>query len=228
MITVQINVIQWQPITGCSYRSPGCINCKAMKLASPELKEHFHSEGLVKDSKSGSVWTGQMRFSEERLLEPLSVSEPSAFYVCPHGDLFHENVPVEWLDKVFDVIAKCPSHWFQILTKRSRRQRDYLTDRFGDKPLHNVGIGVSCERQQEADERLPHLIKTPARIRYATFYPLLGPIDIGRYLDGSISTVLAGEEEERPANHKWIDRLHASCVIAGIPFINSSELVGER
>lgn len=116
----------WNPITGCSVVSPGCTNCYAMKLAGTRLKHHPTREGLTTDSKGGPVWNGQVRFNESMLLDPLKWRRPRMIFVCAHGDLFAENVPDDWIDQVFAVMALAPQHTFQVLTKRPERMRGYL------------------------------------------------------------------------------------------------------
>lgn len=122
----------WNPITGCSVVSPGCTNCYAMKLAGTRLKHHPTREGLTTDSKAGPVWNGKVRFNESMLLDPLKWRRPRMIFVCAHGDLFAENVPDEWIDQVFAVMALAPHHTFQVLTKRPERMRAYLTRAAGD------------------------------------------------------------------------------------------------
>ncbi len=107
----------WNPITGCSVLSPGCTHCYAMKLAGTRLRNHPSRAGLTTDSKAGPVWTGEVRFNAQWLLQPLGWSKPRMIFVCAHGDLFHDDVPVEWIDKVFAVMALAPQHTFQVLTK---------------------------------------------------------------------------------------------------------------
>lgn len=116
----------WNPITGCSVVSPGCTNCYAMKLAGTRLRHHPTRKGLTTDSKAGPVWNGQVRLNESMLDQPLSWRRPRMIFVCAHGDLFHEAVPDEWIDRVFAVMALCPQHQFQVLTKRPERMRAYL------------------------------------------------------------------------------------------------------
>jgi protein gp37 len=125
-------------------------------------------------------------------------------FVNSMGDLFHEDCPDEWIDQVFAVMALCPQHTFQVLTKRSARMREYCQSRFEtergsellceaiedidefnsdaggdhDAPLPNVWLGVSVEDQQRADERIPDLLATPAAVRWISAEPLLGPVDI--------------------------------------------------
>jgi protein gp37 len=131
----------WNPITGCSVVSPGCTNCYAMKLAGTRLRNHPSRSGLMQGSKAGPVWTGEVRFNEEWLDQPLRWKKHRRIFVCAHGDLFHESVPDEWIDRVFDVMEACgsdyvngkwkpkPWHTFQVLTKRATRMRDYMKAR---------------------------------------------------------------------------------------------------
>ncbi len=118
----------WNPITGCSVVSPGCTNCYAMKLAGTRLKHIPSRAGLTRDTKAGPVWTGEVRFNEQWLDEPLRWQRPRMIFVCAHGDLFAEGVPDEWIDKVFAVMALAPQHIFQVLTKRPDRMRGYLQE----------------------------------------------------------------------------------------------------
>jgi protein gp37 len=221
--------VEWQPMTGCSYASPGCTNCKAMNLAPTELRAEFERDGLVKDSKTGPVWTGAVRFSEARLALPTQTKARTEFSVCPHSDLFHENVPDSWIDKVFDEMERCSWHAFQVLTKRAARLESYVSNRYAAKqPPPHIAFGTSCERQIEADDRIPHLLRTPAAIRFVTFYPLLGPIDLRNYLAaGRIRFVLAGEEPERPASREWFNSIDAQCKAAAVPFVKTDLLVGQ-
>jgi protein gp37 len=88
-----------------------------MKLAPAELRAEFARAGLVTESKAGQVWTGAVRFNEWRLALPTKTEWPTEFVVCPHSDLFHENVPEQWIDRVFDEIEGCPRHAFQVLRR---------------------------------------------------------------------------------------------------------------
>lgn len=138
----------WNPITGCSVISPGCTNCYAMKLAGTRMKHHPSRAGLTVDSKAGPVWNGQVRFNEEWLTQPLTWKRPRMIFVCAHADLFHESVSDEWIDRVFAVMALAPQHTFQVLTKRSKRMREY----FG-KVRHEGGLcdsmSIIWQRAQE-------------------------------------------------------------------------------
>lgn len=172
----------WNPITGCSVVSPGCANCYAMRLAGTRLGHHKSRAGLTRDTKAGPVWTGDVRLNEQWLAQPLRWKPPRRIFVCAHGDLFHANVPDDWIDMVFAVIELAPQHTFQILTKRAARMRAYAHSRREDTPWPhpNVWLGVSVEDQRRADKRIPHLLATPAAVRWVSAEPLLGPLDLTR------------------------------------------------
>ena len=191
----------WNVINGCSVHSPGCTNCYAMKLAGTRLRDHPSRAGLTKMTKAGPVWTGDVRFNEKVLKDPLRWRKPRRIFVCAHGDLFHESVPDEWIDRVYAVMALCPQHTFQVLTKRSDRMRKYMTSLMraaevcpkailtipqlgrdvmvanATWPLPNVWLGVSAEDQARWDDRVADLEATPAAIRWVSIEPMLGPID---------------------------------------------------
>lgn len=128
----------WNPITGCSVVSPGCTNCYAMKLAGTRLKHHPTRAGLTTYSKAGPVWNGQVRFNEGMLLDPLKWRRPRMIFVCAHGDLFAENVPDEWIDQVFAVMALASRHTFQVLTKRPERMREYMTSPHSATRIYDI------------------------------------------------------------------------------------------
>lgn len=118
----------WNPVTGCSVTSPGCTNCYAMRYAGTRGRHLASRQGLTREVNGNHVWTGEVRLNEEWLTQPLRWKHPRRIFVCAHGDLFHESVPDEWIDRVFAVMALCPQHTFQVLTKRSARMWDYCSD----------------------------------------------------------------------------------------------------
>jgi protein gp37 len=128
----------WNPITGCKVKSPGCRFCYAMKLAGTRLKHHWSRTGLTVDGKNGPVWNGQVRFNDAWLDQPLRWSRPRMIFVCAHADLFYEEVPDEWIDRVFAVMALSPQHVFQVLTKRPDRMRAYV-EAFNAGERHILG-----------------------------------------------------------------------------------------
>lgn len=200
--------IEWTDATvnavnGCSLASPGCTNCYAMRLAGTRLRNHPSRAGLTIDTKAGPVWNGEVRLNEDALLQPLRWKRPRKIFWNAHGDLFHPNVPDEWIDRQFAVMALTPQHTHQVLTKRPDRMCEYVT-RLVDEPsqltarrfaqvwpsgvktpkdgitlpLANVWLGTSVEDQTRANERIPHLLATPAAVRFLSCEPLLGLIDL--------------------------------------------------
>lgn len=188
----------WNVITGCDIESPGCINCYAMTLAGSRLRNHPSRVGLTKQAANGAhVWTGEVRFNEQWLDQPMRWTRPRMIFVVAHGDLFHPSVPDEWIDKVFAVMARARWHTYQVLTKRAKRMREYLSNpdtrwriliaaskipycamEAMPWPLPHVWIGVSAEDQKRADERIPELLQAPAAVRWVSLEPLIGPIDL--------------------------------------------------
>ncbi len=117
----------WNPVRGCSVVSPGCVNCYAMKQAHRFSGPGRAYEGLTKQTKAGPQWTGKLRTVESALDEPLSWRKPARVFVNSMSDLFHDDVPDEFIDRVFAVMALAPRHTFQILTKRAERMRAYMS-----------------------------------------------------------------------------------------------------
>jgi protein gp37 len=198
----------WNPIAGCSVISPGCTNCYAMREAGTRLRSAPKFEGLTQPSKAGPVWTGDMRLWEKALGQPLRWEKPRRIFVNSMSDLFHESVPDEWIDRIFAIMALCPQHTFQVLTKRAERMRDYQSGRYrkddiygeaaaclplvprdrrwaiadarqGEWPLSNIWLGVSVE-DQERLERIRELLATAAAVRWVSLEPLLGQVDLER------------------------------------------------
>lgn len=129
----------WNPIVGCSKVSPGCDNCYAERMAARlsaiEVKRFADGKtadfgpysSVVSGSQSGKfVWFGKTAFVESALEKPLHWKKPRQIFVCSMSDLFHESIPFDWIDKVFAVMALCPQHTFQVLTKRSARMVEYF------------------------------------------------------------------------------------------------------
>lgn len=117
----------WNPVTGCELASPGCTNCYAMKLAGTRLRHHPSRAGLTIPGKKGPVWTGEVRFNERWLSQPLRWTAPRGIFVAAHGDLFADGVTDAMLDLIFAVMAFSTQHVFFVLTKRPERMRAYLT-----------------------------------------------------------------------------------------------------
>ncbi|MDP2383376.1 MAG: phage Gp37/Gp68 family protein [Nitrospirota bacterium] len=201
----------WNPVRGCSMVSAGCTNCYAMKQAHRFSGPDQAYDGLTELGPQGARWTGEIRLVPDALLQPLHWRNPRKIFVNSMSDLFHRDVPHEFLVKVFAVMALTPQHTYQILTKRPNRMQDWLSlNTLGQAvrgeswsmlgkmptfdhqkvttrpwPLPNVHLGVSVEDQATADERIPILLETPAAVRFVSAEPLLGPVDLTR-IDGAV------------------------------------------
>lgn len=180
----------------CEHATTGCEHCYA---------EGFNKRlGTGLPFKPGHRNDIEIFLDEQMLAQPLRWKKPRKIFVCSMTDAFADFVTDEMLDKMFAVMALCPQHTFQVLTKRSARMRTYFkpydsrrADSLGTKvlelgyqgplellpwPLPNLWLGVSAERQQEADERIPNLLATPAAIRFISAEPLLGSMDLKRWM----------------------------------------------
>lgn len=189
----------WNPLRGCSRVSEGCRHCYAETVAHRFKGPGMPYEGLI---APGGQWNGQIKLIHSKLREPFSWRKPRRVFVNSMSDLFHENVPFSFVNDMFLVMAQCPEHTFQILTKRPQRMRNYfegdtlenhlntclqIIDEPNTKPivwpLPNVWLGVSVEDQLTAQERIPELLNCPGAIHWVSVEPLLGPLDITEYLD---------------------------------------------
>lgn len=124
--TIEWTDATWNPITGCTIVDAGCTNCYAMALAGSRLRNHPSRAGLTRVTGGRSKWTGEVRLNEQWMDQPLRWSRPRRIFVCAHGDLFHEAVPDEWIDRVFAVMVLARHHTFQVLTKRPDRAAAYM------------------------------------------------------------------------------------------------------
>ena len=198
----------WNPVVGCSKVSPGCLNCYAERMGRrlaymgndnykrviEYVEEDLSGENVVNTPESWfEGWTGETVCIESKLTEPLHWRKPRKIFVCSMGDLFHESVPFEFIDKVFNIMMLCPQHTFQVLTKRPERMKEFFekrpsnlwagwTKRNGNIeqawPFPNVWLGVTAENQEMADKRIPILLQTPAAKRFVSIEPMLGEIEI--------------------------------------------------
>lgn len=192
MTTIEWTDRVWNPVTGCTKVSAGCKHCYAEGIANRRLPH-----GGFKDREFTEV-----RCHPERLSLPLSWRKPQRVFVNSMSDLFHEDVPTDFIDQVFAVMSLCPQHTFQVLTKRPDHMMVYLQDQWTgfrqrtammeikpalshhlEYPLRNVWLGVSVEDQATADERIPLLLQTPAALRFISYEPALGPVNFARWLD---------------------------------------------
>ena len=228
----------WNPVRGCAIVSKGCTNCYAMRQAHRSHGAGGAYEGLTKLTKGGPVWTGDIRLVPELLDQPRRWKQPRRIFVNSMSDLFHEGVPDEFIAAVFGVMASTPQHVFQILTKRAERMLRLLSAP-PFEVLANVWLGVSVEDQIAADTRIPRLLATPAAVRWISAEPLLGTLNLSRYLGNplprpypflispfdevprGLDWVVAGGESgpgARPMHPNWARSLRDQCARARVPF----------
>ena len=182
----------WNPISGCSPVSAGCKNCYAARMAKRLAGRH----GYPKKNPFALTWHEDQFYKAEKWMNS---RKRKRIFVCSMGDLFHEDVPVDWRDRIFYAMTNTPlkdKHDFLILTKRPETALHYLTNRnwisvYWKKKGHrpgeskltpNVWIGVTAEDQAMADERIPVLLQIPAAVRFVSVEPMLGHISLEKYI----------------------------------------------
>lgn len=190
----------WNPLRGCSRESTGCERCYAERIAARYSGPGQPFEGFARMKHGEARWTGKVEVLPDKLREPLTWRKPTTVFVNSMSDLFHPHVPFGFVAAVFAVMEMTPQHRYMVLTKRAELMAKMLNDpnfyagwmrKFGIDypggdwrpvtagwPLPNVFLGVSVENQATADERIPHLLRTPAAVRFVSAEPLLGPLDI--------------------------------------------------
>lgn len=227
----------WNPVTGCEKVSPGCDHCYALTLAERfrGAPGHYFEHGF------------DVQLRPDKLDLPLRWRRPRRIFVNSMSDLFHKDIPDEYIARVFAVMAFAPQHTFQLLTKRHARMRSLLSSpgfemllwaamvdlpaarakpdvlcvdfEPVDWPLPNVWLGVSVENQQWADTRIPALLATPAAVRFISAEPLLGPV---AFPAESLDWVIVGGESgkgARPMHPGWARQIRYQCELVGTPFL---------
>lgn len=231
----------WNPVVGCKLVSPGCDNCYAAREASGRLAHLPQYTGLAVNGE----FTGEIRTLPERLDQPLHWRKPARIFVNSMSDLFHTDVPDEFILQVWSVMRRAPQHTFQILTKRPARMRSFVNRIAWRNPtfderrrgvagwlpylydgpgagyiLPNVWLGVSIETNRYA-YRADALRETEAAVRWVSAEPLLGPLD-QLDLTGIDWLVVGGEtgKHARPMHPEWALQLRDMCqerqLLAGI------------
>lgn len=252
----------WNPTRGCSRVSPGCGDatgggCYAMKMAHRFSGPGGPYEGLTRIGKRGVDWAGKAVLVPSMLDVPLRWRKPRHIFVDSMSDLFHESLSNEQIAAVFGIMAACPQHTFQVLTKRAERMPEWFAwlkrnvgehdpghatvcgihagnfganvDYLGIRapwPLPNVWLGVSAEDQQRADERIPHLLATPAAVRFVSVEPMLGPVDLTPWLHaGRCKSIGPAPERFRcglPEEHSG--HPHSALQPTGVPWFGKPQL----
>jgi len=225
----------WNPVTGCTPVSEGCQNCYARRMARrlagrygyPKAPHYFN-----------------VTLHPERLDEPLRWRKPTRVFVVSMGDLFHNDVPFEFVHQVFESMERAQWHTYILLTKRPERMRQFIDiySRWRNWPLRGVWLGVTVENQARADERIPLLLQTPAAVRWVSYEPALSAVDFSQWLPGyeweaigdgpnivgtemvpkaGLDWLVAGAEtgpSARPADPTWFRFVRDRCAAAGVPF----------
>jgi len=262
----------WNPVRGCSLISDGCTHCYAMKQAHRFSGPDKAYEGLTELGPDGPRWNGNITLVESELDKPLRWKRPRKIFVNSMSDLFHEDVPDEFMEEVWARMVVCDRHIFIILTKRPERMYKFLAaqdwnrvskrvvkiepfaaaktldrKKRGQRIFQNVWLGVSVENQKTADDRIPPLLECPAAVRFVSYEPALGPVDLTNLSvqthggieqwdaldkvdagdaeppapDTVLDWVIAGGESgpgARPSHPDWFRQVRDDCQAAGVPF----------
>lgn len=216
----------WNVVTGCTRVSSGCNACYSARMTHRlEAMGQQKYTGLTVLNPAGDRhFNGVVKCHEDQLEIPLKWRKPRRIFVNSMSDTFHTSVPFEFIDKIFAVMALCPQHTFQVLTKRPERMAEYLSLGYlpiveamqavgynrhpnataqGIWPPPNIWIGTSVENQKTADERIPHLDRCPAAVQFISAEPLLGAIELPE------SFLLPDFAEDDPRHtKKW-------CIVGG-------------
>ena len=197
----------WNPITGCTPISAGCQHCYARRMA-----RRLQAMGQERYRRGFEV-----ALHNDLINLPAHWRQPRLVFVNSMSDLFHEQVPVEFIQQVFRTMTTCPQHTFQVLTKRSARLADPRVRGDHDWPA-NVWVGVTVERA-DYTFRIDHLRQTGARVKFLSLEPLLGPLP---HLDlRDIDWVIVGGESgpgARPMAPDWVLDIRDRCLVADVPF----------
>lgn len=198
--------VTWNPTIGCTKISPGCKNCYAETMA-----RRLQAMGM-----RGYDNGFRLTVMPERLAEPLQRKQPTVYFVNSMSDLFHEKVPVGYVERVFDVMRRAPQHTFQVLTKRAERMVAFCE---GRSVAPNVWLGVSVENRKHGLPRIGLLREVDATVRFLSVEPLLE--DLGALDLHGIHWVIVGGEsgrKARPMRVEWVDNIKRQCDAARVPF----------
>ncbi|MFC1583360.1 DUF5131 family protein [Candidatus Neomarinimicrobiota bacterium] len=195
----------WNPVTGCSKVSAGCKHCYAERMA-----KRLKAMGQPRYQNGFRV-----TLHRDLVSLPLTWNKPQMIFVNSMSDLFHEDVPTEFIQSVFKTMNLASQHTFQVLTKRSDRLRELSHDLAWTE---NIWMGVTVETAEYAD-RIEDLLRTSARVKFLSLEPLLGSLrDVS--LKG-VDWIIAGGESgpgARPMKAEWVKEIRDQCLEVGIPF----------
>jgi protein gp37 len=204
----------WNPITGCSPISEGCLNCYAKKMA----------KRLQASGKGGYDKGFEPTLHEDKLTMPSRWKTSRTIFVCSMGDLFHEDVPFRWIEDVFYKIMLGSHHTFLLLTKRPERMRgffEHTKSLYWTPNMHEcVWLGVTAENQKRWDERVPVLLSIPAAHRWVNIGPMLERIRVEKHVHALDWVALEGESGSgaRHMEVDWARDVLHQCDVANVPF----------
>jgi protein gp37 len=203
--TIEWTDMTWNPLTGCTKISPGCKHCYAERMANrlQAMNSPRYQAGF------------SLTLHDDLVTLPETWKAPRRVFVNSMSDLFHDHVPVEFIQQVFATMNRCPQHQFQVLTKRAER----LVEICGELPWsENIWMGVSVENQDYA-HRADLLRQVPAHIRFLSVEPLLGRIR-RLPLDGIDWVIVGGESGPgaRRIETAWVEEIYDQCRTANVPF----------
>jgi protein gp37 len=206
----------WNPVAGCTVISPGCTNCYAMRMAARlDAMGAAKYQNLTRKTGNRWVWTGAVRLDRATLVQPYSWRKPRRIFVNSMSDLFHPDVPSDFVVQIWKVMSEASQHTYQILTKRPERMAE-LTSFL--PLLKNVWLGTSVENSEYL-QRLDHLRRTRAAVRFVSFEPLLGRVRAVD-LSGIKWAIVGGESgpRARPMQREWVEEIEVACRAAGTAF----------
>lgn len=217
------------PFFGCTKVSPGCNSCYAEVMAK-RLKGMGQSN--YREVIENGHWSGDFNYDPDVMVKAYKWKKPRMIFVNSMSDTFHEYFSRQWILQIMNVVAMNPQHTFLILTKRAERMYGYFEGLEISSPLPNLWLGVTVENQEQANERVPYLLATPAAKRFVSVEPMLGKIDLINVWDhhyrlfslkqlGFIDWVICGGEsgpKARPMHPEWVRFLQIQCKVASTPF----------
>lgn len=199
----------WQLVESCTRVSPACTHCWS----------------LAKEKRFGGPPEGQIVVHPERLDRPLRRKKPATYSIW--NDLFHPSVSDDFIRATFSCMLQTRQHTYMVLTKRPKRAKEYFdengVDRWASEQFPNLWLGVTCENQKYADERIPELLKIPAAVRFVSLEPLLSDVNLSSFtgnVNSDNSLIIVGPEtgpNRRWCKTEWIGSIIEQCDAAGVP-----------